>query len=130
MALVDLPTDARLQAIEDDTAQVLWLSDLLPDGLVSVDAHRMVVFANARAGEILGVDHHSMVGCPLTEALPLTDAEGRSWWEVSSPWVGLHTRKGHRETVVDPGRSGGAGHGPLCAAGAARARGAGARRPA
>lgn len=100
LALVDLPTDARLQAIEDDSQQVLWLSDLLPDGLVSVDAHQIVVFANARAGEILGVHFTTLLGRPLSEALPLTDAEGRSWWEVSSPWVGLHTRKGHREKLL------------------------------
>ncbi len=94
------PTDSRLREVEGAGDQVHWLSDLLPDGLISVDDARIIVFANTRAGEILGIDHQQLLGRPLVQALPLTDAEGRSWWEVSSPWVGLHTRKGHREKLL------------------------------
>lgn len=97
---MELPNDPQLRAIEDSSQEHLRLSDLLPDGLVSIDANRMVVFANARVGEILGIDHTRLVGVPVEQALPFTDADGRSWWDVSSPWVGLHTRKGHREKLL------------------------------
>lgn len=99
-AAVTDPVDLSLRAVEGVGEQVRWLSDLLPDGLLTIDDNRVVVFANSRAGEILGIDQRALIGRPLVQALPLTDADGRSWWEVSSPWVGLHTRKGHREKLL------------------------------
>lgn len=97
---MDLDSEWTLRALESSRADLVALSDLLPDGIVSIDHDQLIVFANSRAGEILRVDHTSLVGRPVTEALVLNDAEGRSWWAVASPWAGLATRKGHREKLL------------------------------
>jgi len=76
------------------------LADMLPDGVITVDADRVIRFANQRAGAILHVDHQGLIGRPLELAIPLTDAEGRSWWDLASPWVGLSSRTGHREKLL------------------------------
>ncbi len=86
--------------LSDVPTGVLDMSELLPDGLLVVDGSAMVRFANRRAGEILGLDQRTLVGRPVREALPLRDGDGRSWWDLTDPWNGLHTRKGHREKLL------------------------------
>jgi len=81
-------------------AEVLDMSEVLPDGLVVLDGTAMIRFANHRAGEILGLHRRTLMGRDVREALPLRDSDGRSWWDLTDPWNGLHIRKGHREKLL------------------------------
>jgi signal transduction histidine kinase len=76
------------------------VSEMLPDGLVVVDEHEMIRFVNRRAEEILVAQHGDLVGRPVREGLPLTDSDGNNWWDLTDPWHGLATRKGHREKLL------------------------------
>ena len=64
----------------------------LPDGVVVADADGIVVSFNRAAERVTGLKAADVLGRPLTEALPLTDAAGRDWWLVSNPFGGLATR--------------------------------------
>ena len=87
------PVSVRVTVPLDDVNAV---SDVLPDGLVVIDARATIRFVNRRAGEILQVDPVSLLDRPVHEALPLSDVDGRDWWSVADPWHGLPTLKGHR----------------------------------
>lgn len=89
-----------------DRAAAEAASELLPDGLVTVDGRGVVVHANHVALRITGHRLEDLVGRPVREALPLTDRDGSLWWDVTDPWRGLATRKGHRERLLmlDDGR--------------------------
>ena len=76
------------------------VSEMLPDGLVVVDEHQMIRFVNKRAEEILQLARDSLMGHPVREGLLLTDSDGNDWWELTDPWHGLATRKGHREKLL------------------------------
>ena len=76
------------------------VSEMLPDGLVVVDEHQVIRFANRRAEEILQLPRECLVGHPIREGMPLTDSDGNNWWDLTDPWVGLATRKGHREKLL------------------------------
>ncbi len=76
------------------------LADVLPDGLVVIDGAGVVVLVNSRAADVLRMPLDAAVGRPVAEAIPLTDSDGRSWWEVTDPWGGLSTLKGHREKLL------------------------------
>ena len=76
------------------------VSEMLPDGLVVVDEHQVIRFANRRAEEILQLPRERLVGHPIREGMPLTDSDGNNWWDLTDPWVGLATRKGHREKLL------------------------------
>ncbi len=72
----------------------------LPDGVVVVESDVTVSDCNAAAARILGVPRAQIVGLPLVEALPLTDAAGRDWWQVTNPFGGLSTRSRQVERVL------------------------------
>lgn len=72
----------------------------LPDGVVVVESDVTVSDCNAAAARILGVPRAQLVGLPLVEALPLTDAAGRDWWQVTNPFGGLSTRSRQVERVL------------------------------
>jgi len=72
----------------------------LPDGVVVVEAGATVTGCNAAAARILGVPRAQLLGLPLAEALPLTDAAGRDWWQVTNPFGGLSTRSRQVERVL------------------------------
>lgn len=91
------PVSVRVTVPLDDVNAV---SDVLPDGLVVIDARATIRFVNRRAGEILQVDPVSLLDRPVHEALPLSDVDGRDWWSVADPWHGLPTLKGHREKLL------------------------------
>ncbi len=76
------------------------LAGFLPDGLVVVDESGNVRMVNERAAEVLRMPLADAVGRQVTEAIPLTDSEGRSWWAVIDPWHGLRSLKGHREKLL------------------------------
>lgn len=89
------------ELIEGIPAEVLdQASDMLPDGLFVVDGRRVIRYVNARAGHLLGVPRSQLIGRSVDDAVPLTDHEGRSWWDVIDPWHGLPTLKGHREKLL------------------------------
>jgi signal transduction histidine kinase len=72
----------------------------LPDGVVVVGADSIVVACNAAAARILGVPCDALVGLSLGDALPLTDAAGRDWWQVTNPFGGLSSRTRQVERVL------------------------------
>jgi PAS domain S-box-containing protein len=74
--------------------------DALPDGVVVVGSDGLVNECNAAATRILGLSAEEIVGLPLSDALPLTDAAGRDWWLVSNPFGGLSTRNRQVERVL------------------------------
>lgn len=76
------------------------VSEMLPDGLIVVDEHEMIRFVNRRAEEIIGAQHGELMGRPVREGLPLTDSDGNNWWDLTNPWHGLTSRKGHREKLL------------------------------
>ena len=66
--------------------------DELPDGVVVTDASGSVVLANPAAERILAIPADALVGRDLRAALPLSDVQGRDWWDCLKPWDGLATR--------------------------------------
>ena len=74
--------------------------DDLPDGVVVVGSDGVVTDCNAAAARILAVSPAALVGLPLADALPLTDAAGRDWWQVTNPFGGLSTRTRQVERVL------------------------------
>lgn len=79
-----------------DTTQLLGADDL-PDGIVVADQCGQVVVFNRAAERLTGIAAAAAVGLPLAQALPLTDHEGRGWWQQSRPYDGLATRTRHPE---------------------------------
>ncbi len=74
--------------------------DEIPDAIVVVGADGIVVSCNASTGRVLGVDREEMIGLALSDALPLSDAAGRDWWQVTNPFGGLSTRTRQVERVL------------------------------
>ena len=78
--------------------------DDLPDGVLVADAGGTVVVFNRAAERITGLARVDVLGVPLPAALPLTDNDGRRWWECVDPYSGLAIRTGHAErTLTLPG---------------------------
>ena len=75
-------------------------TESLPDGVVVVGADGVVRECNAAAARILDVPQDEVVGLSLADALPLTDAAGRDWWQVTNPFGGLSTRTRQVERVL------------------------------
>ncbi|WP_226913343.1 sensor histidine kinase [Gephyromycinifex aptenodytis] len=77
----------------------------MPDGVLVADADGRVVAVNPRAARLMGRAAQDIRGEHITQALPLLDASGHSWWECVDPWDGLAIRTGHRERMLLlPGR--------------------------
>lgn len=74
--------------------------DEVPDAIVVVGADGLVEACNMAAQRILGVAREELIGLPLAEALPLADAAGRDWWQVTNPFGGLSTRSRQVERVL------------------------------
>src|SRR5215211_7226022 len=77
---------------------VTWESgeavDVLADGVVIYDSDGAVVLVNRAAEQLFGVERHSVVGKPFTDAFSLTNNDGRTWAEVNRPFEGPRTRTG------------------------------------
>jgi PAS domain S-box-containing protein len=67
--------------------------DDLPDGLVVADADRRVVALNPAAERLLGVSADAALGRDFREVLPLSDSQGRDWWQCTDPYGGLRSRR-------------------------------------
>jgi PAS domain S-box-containing protein len=82
--------------------------DELPDGVVVADAEGRVVLINPAAERLLGRSLDEAVGHDLGEVLPLVDAQGRDWWQCTSPYDGLPTRVRQPEHILtlSPGPGG------------------------
>jgi len=76
------------------------LLEQLPDGVVAVGGDGVVEFVNGRAATRIGRASADLVGRAVTDALPLLDGAGQSWWELSDPWGGPAIRTGHRERML------------------------------
>ena len=66
--------------------------DLLPDGVVVAGPDGVVTFVNRAATRLTGLRREAAVGQPLVQVLPLVDARGRAWWELTQPFAGLGIR--------------------------------------
>ena len=75
----------------------LLSADDLPDGLVVADERGRVIIFNRAAERLTGIKADHAIGQELTAALPLSDAEGRCWWQQSRPYDGLSIRTRHPE---------------------------------
>jgi signal transduction histidine kinase len=74
--------------------------DDLPDGLVVADETGQVVVVNRAAAALLHLPADEILGKDISDALPLTDLDGRSWWACTDPYGGLPTRTGQPERAL------------------------------
>jgi len=54
--------------------------ELLPDGVVVVDAEGLVTYANPAAERLVRAGRDELAGRPLDDAVPLRDSAGNPWW--------------------------------------------------
>jgi PAS domain S-box-containing protein len=54
--------------------------ELLPDGVVVVDAEGLVTYANPAAERLARAGRDELAGRPLDDAVPLRDSAGNPWW--------------------------------------------------
>jgi signal transduction histidine kinase len=72
-------------------------ADDLPDGLIIADhAGRVTVF-NRAAEKLIRKPAGKALGADVRQVLPLSDRDGRSWWDHIDPYHGLPTRTRHPE---------------------------------
>ena len=57
--------------------------ELLPDGVVVVDADGRVAYTNPAAERLARAGRDELVGRPLDDAVPLRDGAGNPWWTCS-----------------------------------------------
>jgi signal transduction histidine kinase len=68
------------------------LLEAIPDGVVVADADGFVTAINDAALTLLAVTREQAQGKDWRAVLPLTDHQGRDWWECTRPYDGLSTR--------------------------------------
>ena len=77
---------------------VAWESaeavDALADGVVIFDRDGAVVLVNRAAEQLFGVERESVEGKLFTDAISLTNNDGRTWLEMNRPFDGPSTRTG------------------------------------
>src|SRR5580693_2933244 len=88
---------AGMLPVAGDPDGSLIAADELPDGLVIADHAGCVIVFNRAAGRITGITPSHALGQDVRHALPLQDADGRSWWAQARPYHGLSTRTRHPE---------------------------------
>ncbi len=74
--------------------------DVLPDGVVIVDAAQRVSVLNTAAARLLSTTADCAIGADYRTVLPLVDAAGRDWWSCSRPYDGLLIRRGQPERLL------------------------------
>ncbi|MDQ1723292.1 MAG: hypothetical protein QOG52_320 [Frankiaceae bacterium] len=74
--------------------------EVLPDGVVIVDADQCVAVLNSAAARLLGTSRDAAVGANYRSVLPIIDAAGRDWWTCSRPFDGLAIRTGQPERLL------------------------------
>jgi signal transduction histidine kinase len=75
-------------------------ADDLPDGLIVADRAARVVVFNRAAARLTGIAAASALGADVRRLLPLSDADGQSWWARANPYQGLATRTRHPEMAL------------------------------
>jgi signal transduction histidine kinase len=78
----------------------LIIADEFPDGMVIAGPDGRVEVFNAAAARMTGTQVADALGKPLTDVLPLCDADGRDWWACTDPYHGLCTRTRHPEASL------------------------------
>ena len=82
--------------------------ELLPDGVVVVDAEGLVTYANPAAERLARAGRDELAGRPLDDAVPLRDSAGNPWWTCTErlrrlPGVRrVPVRELHLVTVGEP----------------------------
>jgi signal transduction histidine kinase len=74
--------------------------DDLPDGVLVADPSGAVVALNVAGQKLLRRASDEVVGRDFRDVLPLVDASGRDWWQVTDPYNGLATRTGQPERIL------------------------------
>jgi signal transduction histidine kinase len=83
--------------------------DDLPDGVLVADEEGRVVALNPAAARLLSTTADTALGRDFRDVLPLTDAQGRDWWQCTDPYGGLRSRRRQPEcqlTYTDGGAGG------------------------
>jgi PAS domain S-box-containing protein len=93
MAARSVVRDTAVPRAADD----LLSANELPDGLIVADCNGTIVIFNRAAERFTGITASKAIGDSLSNALPLSDSEGRCWWRLSRPYDGLSTRTRHPE---------------------------------
>ncbi len=68
--------------------------EALADGVVIFDHDGTVALINRAAEQLFGVDRHAVIGKHFSDAISLTNNDGRTWLEVNRPFEGPRTRTG------------------------------------
>ena len=69
--------------------QAVAAYDLLPDGLVVLDADGVVTYLNPAASRLTGVDIDKALGQPADHVLPLSSLNADDWWDCCRPLAKL-----------------------------------------
>ena len=79
--------------------------ELLPDGVVVVDAEGHITYANPAAERLARAGRDELAGRPLDDAVPLRDGAGNPWWTCSERLRHLPRVRGvpARELALDTG---------------------------
>lgn len=97
---MDESNELREQVLTVPRSAAMTAAEMLPDGLLTVDARGIVSSLNRRAEQILGRAAADLVDQDVRVVLPLETRNGESWWELTDPWGGLRIRSGHREKLL------------------------------
>ena len=95
-----MSTDQAPADVTNAAAPAVSPYNEIPDAIVVVGADGVVQTCNAATSRVLGVNSAELVGLPLADALPVSDAAGRDWWQVTNPFDGLSTRTRQVERVL------------------------------
>ena len=83
-----------------DRLASLVIADEMPDGLVIAGPDGRVEVFNAAAARLTGTAAGDALGRDVARVLPLTDVEGRNFWDCTDPYNGLCTRTRHPEAAL------------------------------
>ena len=81
--------------------------DEMPDGILVADREGRVEALNEAGAALIGVAGPAALGQDWRAVLPLSDAQGRDWWQCTRPYDGLRTRtrQPERELQLPDGRA-------------------------
>ena len=101
------------------------MAEVLPDGLVVVDGHQIVRFANRRAQTLLGISAKDLSGATVREAVPLTTPTAGSGGTPPTRGAPCTSSRATARSCCGPAAAGCARHGASTCATARAGRSAG-----